>query len=458
MKNNIALLLIAVFGLAAFGQTNKVKGNLSTSDTADLFILNIYPDSFPNISVLFKAETRSGEPLWNLTKEKMAVKENSLNCNVISLEQISDYKPIYIGIVIDHSGSMSIDISQLHDKNGKPLYSYDANFEPILPNGYTAPIDNAKAAVKAFISTFNTQKDFISIVGFSNTVDMQSHLTQDISKINSLIDSMKADSSTALYDAMIKSIEDIEKAEGVKVLVVLTDGHDNSSQSKWYDVVEKALKANIPIYIIGLGDVNINTLKSIARSTKGEFYYTHISNTLNTVYAEISKRVQAFYNLVYTSTNFLSSDSIREIEISFDVDSVFLMSNSETINLPTEVVAFIEQKEKKKEYIFYGGVGFAVLIAAGLLLYYLKSTKENNKQPEIKDVFPNPTNGTININHSSSSGQLQIMNLNGQVATIIDITGGEEKFDLSELPEGNYLALLRSMGKQSNTVKFAIKR
>jgi len=83
MKINIALLFIKVFGLAAFGQTNKVKGNLSTSDTADLFILSIYPDSFPNIFVLFKAETKSGEPLWHLTKEKMEMTENALNCKVI---------------------------------------------------------------------------------------------------------------------------------------------------------------------------------------------------------------------------------------------------------------------------------------------------------------------------------------------------------------------------------------
>src|SRR5688572_5608840 len=100
MKNIIALFLATTFSLVVVGQTQIVKGNLSTVDTADLTILNIYPDSFPNVSVVFKAETRKGEPVWNLTVEKMIVKENAQNCDVISLEQISKYKPINLGIVI----------------------------------------------------------------------------------------------------------------------------------------------------------------------------------------------------------------------------------------------------------------------------------------------------------------------------------------------------------------------
>ncbi|MBO9203244.1 MULTISPECIES: hypothetical protein [Niastella] len=51
------------------------------------------------IFFVFKAETRKGEPVWNLTKEKMAVKENIQLCQVVSLAQISKYKPINLGII-----------------------------------------------------------------------------------------------------------------------------------------------------------------------------------------------------------------------------------------------------------------------------------------------------------------------------------------------------------------------
>ena len=370
------------FPLTVFGQSEKVEGNLSTADTADLTILNIYPDSFPNVSVVFKAETRKGEPVWNLTKEKMKVKENLQNCDVISLEQISKNKPINLGIVIDHSGSMQEDISQLYDKDGMALYTFDANFNPVLPKGYTSPIDNAKTAVKTFVTSFDSKKDFISITGFSNTVDRKLSLTQNIGEINSIVDSMQADFSTALYDAMITSIDEIKNSNGVKVLVVLTDGQDNSSKSKWNDVADKAIKEDIPIYIIGLGNVNKDTLQLIAKSTKGQFYFTQSSSSLNTVYAAISKQVQAFYNLVYSSPNFSSADSTRQIELSFDTDSVFLITNPATFNLSSEVVVFIEKKEKQKEYLLYGGIATAILIASGAILFYYRRKKKCCNTPQ----------------------------------------------------------------------------
>ncbi len=73
---------------------------------------------------------------------------------MISLEQISKNKPINLGIVIDYSGSMMEDISQLYDKDGIALYTLDANFNTVFPKGYTPPIDNAKTAVKSFRDKF----------------------------------------------------------------------------------------------------------------------------------------------------------------------------------------------------------------------------------------------------------------------------------------------------------------
>ena len=374
MKYITILLFVAVTTLATYGQVEKVKGRLF-SDTADLKIINVYPDSFPNISVVFKAERRNGEPLWNLTKDKMKVQENTQHCNVVSLEQISKNKPINIGIVIDHSGSMQHDDYQLYDKSGNYLLKFDENGSFVYPNNYIAPIDNAKSAVKTFASSFNTRKDLISVIGFSRTVDKKLPLTQDISKINLVVDSMVADYSTALYDAMIFGIEEIKNANGIKVLVVLTDGQDNSSQSKWTDVIERATITNIPVYIIGLGDVNVDILKSIADSTKGQFYFTQSSNSLNTVYAEISRQVQAFYNLVYHSTNFSSADSSRTIELSFDIDSIYLVTDPVKTTLSLEVVEFIASKEKEKQYIIYGGIALCLLVGSGILLFYFKRKK-----------------------------------------------------------------------------------
>ena len=438
MKILIPVFIATIFSLTSFGQSEKVRGNLSTLDTADLTILNIYPDSFPNVSVVFKAETRKGEPVWNLTKEKMKVQENSQNCNVISLKQISKNKPINLGIVIDHSGSMMYDFFNFYDQE------------------YISPIDNAKKAVKSFVRSFDSKKDFISITGFSNTVDRKLSLTQNIEQIHTIVDSMQANYTTALYDAMIASIDEIKNSNGVKVLVVLTDGKDNASKSTWNNVVDKAIKEDIPIYIIGLGNVNKDTLQLIATSTKGQLYYTQSSSSFDTIYAAISKKIQAFYSLVYSSPNLSLADSTRLIEISFDIDSIFLVTNPAILNLPSEVLAFIEKKEEKKEYLLYGGIATAILIAAGTILFnYYRKIKA---QPTINNIFPNPSNGNINLEFHSGSGQLHIINLSGQVVKLIDINGIETQFDISDLQDGNYVAVIHSEGQKSNGIKFTLQR
>lgn len=458
MKKNVALTIAILFSFAVFGQTKKIKGELSTADTVDLKILNIYPDSFPNVSVVFKAESRKGEPVWNLTKEKMTVKENSQNCDVVSLEQISKNKPINLGIVIDHSGSMMMDQSQLFDQNGNPLFYFDGYSIPVFPQGYTSPIDNAKSAVKTFVSTFNAKKDFISVIGFSSIVDKKLALTQNIPKINSFVDSMQADYSTALYDAMISGIDEIKKADGVKVLVVLTDGQDNSSKSNWNEVIEKANKENIPIYIVGLGDVNTSTLSLITKSTQGQFYLVQASSSLNKVYAEISKKVQAFYSLVYSSTNFTSADSSRQIELSFDIDSIYLVSSPSTQNFPAELIDFVAKKEREKRNVMYGGIGLAILLTTGTLLFYFKRRKTNKNQPFIKNIFPNPSDGNINIEYEGGPGELQIINSSGLIAKTFELAGAETHFNLTDLQDGNYMAVFKSDGVISNQVKFILQR
>jgi Ca-activated chloride channel family protein len=453
-KRIILILFISIFVLKASSQTEKVKGVLSTTDTADLIILNIYPDSFPAVSVLFKAETRKGEPVWSLTKEKMRVKENSSDCKVISLEQISKNKPVNLGIVIDHSGSMLEAEYQQYGQNANPVYFIDGN-NNLRPKNYVAPIDNAKKAVKKFVTSFNSGKDYISIIGFSSTVDKILPLTQNSKQINSIVDSMQADYSTALYDAMIAGMEEIRKSDGIKVLVALTDGQDNVSISTWKDVANKAVAEQIPVYIIGLGNVNKDTLQMIAEATKGQFYFTKSSSSLDTVYLAISKKVQAFYDLTYRSSNMVSSDSTRELEISFDIDSIYLETNPAILNLPTEVVSLMKRKEREKKYLIYGSIAVATLIITGTILFTYRRKRKN--QPVIKKLFPNPTNGNMTVEFFSTSGQLQIFDLKGQLVTSIQISGNEKQFNLSELPNGTYLAVIQANGQKSNAEKFIIQ-
>ncbi len=457
MKQLLYIALIITFSFPLLGQTEKVKGELTTTDTVNLTIINIFPDSFPRVSVVFKAENYSNHSVWNLSKEQMIVKENSQPCKVISLEQISKNKAINLGIVIDHSESMQFDKHRLYDPYGKPLFTVDKEGYIIPPPHYKTPIQIAKKAVKSFISSFDTQKDYISVIGFSSRPDKILPLTQDTIMINSIIDSMEADSSTALYDAMLVGMDELKKADGIKVLVVLTDGMDNQSSSTYNDVIDKAQKENIPIYFIAIGDADTDILSKIAQETKGYLYFT-ASEILEYTYNHMSKKIQSFYNLVYESTNFSVNDSVRQIELLFDIDSVHLITSPESAHFPIEVMEYINKKEKEKEYLFYGGIALVSIIAAGSLLLYYQRKKGINVQPTINNLYPNPTNGIINIESETNEGLLQITNLNGQIVKTFDIQNSNNQFDLSDLQDGNYIAFIETNGQRSKGTKLILKR
>lgn len=440
MRISLLLIFTIVFS-TTFAQNYKVKGGLSSVDTAELTVLNIYPDSFPNVSVVFRAERRNGEPVWGLTKEKMKVAENGIPCTVISVEPISQHKPISLGIVIDHSGSMSIDMMQ--------VYSGAMTAGP-------TPIDNAKKAVKKFVTGFNSKKDKISVVGFSSRVDKVLPLSQDTSLINAVVDSMYADNSTALYDAMLEGISQIASKGSLRVLIVLTDGMDNASASKPEDVVQRAQNEDIPVYIIGLGMVDSGTLKYIAKKTRGQYFYTSSSSSLSSIYALISKRVQAYYDLVYTSANMSMADSTRILELSFDVDSLYLTTQPDTLQLPAEVIAHMQQKERQKQYILYGGAATAALAGVGVLLFFFVWRKK--KKPAILKLYPNPSAGVVNLEYDSPAGSLLVADINGYFQMEQAIDGDKLQVDMSRLTDGEYITWIYADGQRSERVKFIIKR
>jgi Ca-activated chloride channel family protein len=271
---------------------------------------------------------------------------------------------------------MENDDSQLYDKWGDPTFSYDPyTLELKLPEDYISPIQNAKVTTKDFVQSFNFKKDFISIIGFSSTVDRVLPLSNNKVKIDSTINLMQADSSTALYDAMLRGLKELNTENGVNVLVTLTDGQNNTSKSDWTDVVNEAISRDIPIFIIGLDNVNKEILRVIADTTNGQFIYTKSSRSFKEIYSKISKQIQAFYDLKYESKNMASINRRRDLIIQFsdnDKDSL-----TYSVELPEEVLKHLKEKESRREYLLQGSIVTALALTTLSILIYKRRRMGN---------------------------------------------------------------------------------
>ncbi len=96
------------------------------------------------------------------------------------------------------------------------------------------------------------------------------------------------------------------------------------------------------------------------------------------------------------------------------------------------------------------------MLVTGSILYKFKRKKQDT--PSIVRVFPNPSNGIINIETTSKYGSIQIFNLNGQVQKTIPIQDIQTQIDLVDLINGNYFAQLSNDGMQSKAVQFIITK
>jgi len=78
---------------------------------------------------------------------------------------------------------------------------------------------------------------------------------------------------TALYDALYDASRYVRDAPGTrKAIVLLTDGRDENSALKIEDGLKVAEDSHIPVYAVGVGQVDERVLRRIAKLTGGEYY------------------------------------------------------------------------------------------------------------------------------------------------------------------------------------------
>lgn len=246
----------------------------------------------------------------------------------------------------------------------------------------------------------------------------------------------------------------------MNVLVALTDGNDNMSKKNYKDVISLAKKMAIPIYIIGLGDVNEDSLRKLAEATDGQFFYANSASSLTEIYKKISVKLQAFYDMVYVSPNLSADAGNRKIEITFLKDGIHLISEDERFKLSKEIISYLKEKEaeKEQEYMIYGGIGLLVLVTGGLIFYFTKRKK--NTELKISKLYPNPSIGMVTIemeNNILQDGKLSINDEKGQQVKEIPFINGTE-IDLTELPNGLYFLKAEFEGNFSESKKLLIQK
>ena len=229
----------------------------------------------------------------NLKQENFRVFEDKIEqkLNVFKREDV----PVSMGLVIDNSGSM-------RDKR------------PRVNEAALTLVQASNPSDEAFVVNFND--DYY--------LDLDKDFTSSVPELKEALERIDSRGSTALYDAIIGSLDHLKKAHKDKrVLLVVTDGEDNTSRNSLEKAIKEIQKTDTVIYTIGLlseekGKAKTKAkkaLKEIADASGGLAYFPENVEDVHNICDQVAHDIRNQYILGYYPTNFRSDGTYRAVSV-----------------------------------------------------------------------------------------------------------------------------------------------
>ena len=233
----------------------------------------------------------------NLDRNAFTVFEDGKPQTIISFRH--EDIPVAMGIVIDNSGSM-------REKRAK-----------------------VNQAALNLVRASNAQ-DEVFVVNFNDEyyLDLNEDFTSDTKELNDALSRIDSRGSTALYDAIIGSLDHLKKGHKDKrVLLVVTDGDDNASRKSFEYTVKAAQESNASIYAIGVFSAedrqhdkamvrhSKKDLTLLTRATGGVAYFPEDLDQVEAICTQVAHDIRNQYMLGYYPTNTARDGTFRNVQV-----------------------------------------------------------------------------------------------------------------------------------------------
>jgi VWFA-related protein len=259
------------------------------NSTEDLVFVNA-PETLEEIRVdLVELYTTALDgkrrPVSDLQAKDFTVSEDGVRQEIARFEKVTDL-PVHVGVALDTSASMEKSLPQARD------------------------------AALGFLQRTIRPKDRAAVVTFNDHPNVTAKLTSDLTQLAGGLAGLKAERSTALYDAMVFSLYYFSGLRGRRALLLLSDGKDEGSRFTFEEALEYCRRSGVTIYVIGLGeDVEKKKLGRFAEETGGRAFFLKNAADLPGIYAAIEDELRSQYLLAYQSTNTSGGATFRTVEV-----------------------------------------------------------------------------------------------------------------------------------------------
>jgi Ca-activated chloride channel family protein len=183
----------------------------------------------------------------------------------------------------------------------------------------TQAMPQLKNAVKKFLAALGP-KDQVTLAAFNDNMFTLTRRETAVAQRTRAVDRLTAWGGTALYDVIIRGVQQLSKQPGRRVLVVFSDGDDRTSHATIH-AVEQAVRANdATLFMVALGrGVKEAQLKSgierLVDLSGGRVLFVERSDQLDEPFADILQELSNQYMLGYESKNPKRDGAWRELRL-----------------------------------------------------------------------------------------------------------------------------------------------
>jgi VWFA-related protein len=182
------------------------------------------------------------------------------------------------------------------------------------------------SAAQTFIEESNS-RDEIFVLNFNDRVTRglpgPMLFSDNIQQLRSALHRGIPEGKTALYDAVVAGLKQLEQGRrDKKTLVVISDGGDNASNHSRREMLGLVEKSIATVYAIGLYDADDpdrdpGILRELAKISGGEAYFPESSAGMTSVCRRIAKDIGSRYTVGYLppTENGTRAGSLRRIRV-----------------------------------------------------------------------------------------------------------------------------------------------
>jgi Ca-activated chloride channel homolog len=292
-KNNIFFTLM-IFTLLVTTAARPLQQ--SSTNGPVLKITQVDTSQFPKVTVYVSASDATGEPV-SINPASLVLKEDGRVILPDRVNGTGEGGPLTTLLAIDTSGSMN----------------------------FAGKMEIARSVAQDYIYQIRAD-DKAGILSFSNRISYVQAVTSDQKPLIAAIEELNADGDTAMYDALLKSVDILNPLPGRKAIIVMTDGLDNLSKHTALDVIQSIGKTGLSISTIGFGVAGQGTgnlsaldeagLEALAGEAGGQYGYANDRASLQLLYEKFGRSLKNEYVITYSSPSALRDGLSRSLTVS----------------------------------------------------------------------------------------------------------------------------------------------